>query len=170
MKNTRFENIVGIDISKDYFDVALLKNNKLEDSNKFSNDLKGFKNLISFLKSNNLNTNNVLICAEKTGIYSIRLSQYIVEKKYKLWLEDGIKIAKSEGFKRGKTDKIDAVRIAQYALRFQDKLQLWEPNEEIYDKMSHLFSLRERLIRVLGILEKPLLKVKIFLKKPFKSS
>ncbi len=38
------------------------------------------------------------------------------------------KISKSEGFKRGKNDKIDAIRIAYYAFRFQDKLNLFEPN------------------------------------------
>ena len=37
MKRTKFENIVGIDISKASFDVALLVNTKLKDSNKFTN-------------------------------------------------------------------------------------------------------------------------------------
>ncbi len=40
MKSTKFENIVVIDISKNTFDAALLINNKLDDSNKFINNLE----------------------------------------------------------------------------------------------------------------------------------
>lgn len=148
MKTIKFNNIIGIDISKNTFDVALLINNKLNDSNIFSNNLEGFKKLILWLKSKNTNSNNILFCMEKTGIYSIKLSNFLSKNKYKIWLEDAIKISKSEGFKRGKNDKIDAIRIANYAFRFQDKLNLFEPNDEIYEKLNHLFSLRERLILV----------------------
>jgi len=156
MKDTKFENIVGMDISKATFDVALLINNKLDDSNKFSNDLKGFEKLLLWLKSKNISTNKILFCAEKSGLYSYKLAKYMIHKKYNLWLEDPIKISMSEGFKRGKSDKIDAVRIAKYALRFIDNLKLFKANEAIYDKMNYLFSLRERLITVLGIIETPL--------------
>jgi len=46
MKNIKCNNIIGIDISKNTFDVALLINNKLKDSNIFSNDNNGFKSLL----------------------------------------------------------------------------------------------------------------------------
>ncbi len=167
MKTTKFNNIIGIDISKNTFDVALLINNKLNDSNIFSNNLEGFKKLILWTKSKNINLNNILFCMEKTGIYSIKISNFLSRNKYKAWLEDAIKISKSEGFKRGKNDKIDAIRIAKYAFRFQDKLDLFEPNNEIYDKLNHLFALRERLILILGILNKPLFESKEILDKSF---
>ncbi len=153
MKTMKFNNIIGIDISKNTFDVALLMDNKLEDSCIFSNDDNGFKSLLLLIKSKKLNLNKILFCMEKTGIYSIKLSNFLSKNKYKVWLEDPIKISKSKGFIRGKNDKMDSIRIAKYALRFQDKMNLFEPNDEIYDKMNNLFSLRERLITVLGILE-----------------
>lgn len=172
MKNIKLNNIIGIDISKATLDVALLINNELIDSNSFSNNLDGFKKLLFWLKSKNLNLNlnNTLFCMEKTGIYSIRLSNFLSENKYNVWLEDPIKIAKSDGFKRGKNDKIDSVRIVQYAFRFQDKLLLFEPNDKIYDKLNHLFSLRDRLILILGILNKPLHESKEIFNKNFQKA
>lgn len=157
MKNIKFNNILGIDISKKYFDIALLKNNIYNDSNKFNNEQDGFEKLLLWLKSKKLNLKKVLFCMEKTGIYSIKLSNFLVKNNYKVWLEDPIKISKSEGFKRGKNDKIDAIRIAQYAYRFQDNLNLFELNNQIYEEMHHIFTIRDRLIMVLQILEKSLI-------------
>ncbi len=167
MKTIKFNNIIGIDISKNTFDVALLINNKLNESNSFSNDDNGFKMLLLWLKSKNLNLNKSLFCMEKTGIYSIKISNFLLKNNYKVWLEDPIKIAKSEGFKRGKSDKIDAIRIAKYAFRFQDKIKLFEANDQVYEKLNHLFSLRERLILILGILNKPLFESKGIFDKSF---
>ena len=93
---------------------------------------------------------------EKTGLYSIKLTKYLSKYKYNVWLEDPIKISKSKLFKRGKNDKIDAIRIAKYAYRFQDKVTLFEASDEIYDEMQHFFSLRERLLMVLNVIEKSL--------------
>jgi len=160
METIKVNNIIGIDISKKTFDVALLINNKLNESNIFSNNLEGFNKLILWLKSKNTNLNSSLFCMEKTGIYSNMLSNFLSTNKYKLWLEDPLKISKAQGFKRGKNDKIDAIRIAEYAFRFQDKIDLFDPNDEIYQKMNHLFSLRERLVLILGILNKPLFESK----------
>ena len=42
MKTIMFNSIIGIDISKNTFEVALLINNKINDSNIFSNNLDGF--------------------------------------------------------------------------------------------------------------------------------
>jgi len=167
MKPIKFNNIIGIDISKNTFDAAFLINNKLDDSNIFSNNLQGFKKLILWLKSKNINLDSILFCMEKTGIYNIKLSNFLSKNHYKIWLEDAIKISKSEGFKRGKNDKIDAIRIAQYAFRFQDKLNLFDSNNETYEKMNHLFSLRERLILVQGILNKPLIESSGIFEKSF---
>ena len=153
MKNVKFNNIFGIDISKKSFDIALVLDNVYNDSNTFTNGQEGFKKLLLWLKSKKINLNKVLFCMEKTGIYGVKLSKFLLKNKYKVWLEDPIKISKSEGFKRGKNDKIDAIRIAKYAYRFQDKLNLYSYNDEIYDKMQHLFSLRERLIMILKILQ-----------------
>lgn len=56
----------------------------------------------------------------------------------KLWLESGAEIKVSTGVIRGKDDKIDAQRIAQYAHRFSDKMRLFTPTDENVEHISLL--------------------------------
>lgn len=170
MKTIEYNTIIGIDISKDSFDVSLLIDNKFKETMIFSNNENGINKLIIWVKSKKLNLDRVLFCMEKTGIYSMKLSNTLSSKNYKVWLEDPIKISKSEGFKRGKNDKIDSIRIANYAYRFQDKLELLVTTDEIYEELTHLFSLRDRLVLVLGILKNPLKESKGIFSKGFQKT
>ncbi len=83
----------------------------------------------------------------------MKLSKYLSHNNCKFWLEDGIKISKSEGLKRGKNDKIDSEGIAKYALRFQDNIRLFELQDAVYEKLDILFSSRERLLKAVTSLE-----------------
>ncbi len=109
--------------------------------------------MYSWIKNNKVKLDDVLFCAEKTGLYDKKLSKYLSYNDYKFWLEDGIRISKSEGFKRGKNDKIDSERIAKYALRFQDNIRLFELQDDVYEKLGLLFSSRERLLKAVTSLE-----------------
>lgn len=60
------------------------------------------------------------------------------------------------GLQRGKTDSIDAQRIAEYAFRFRDQLQLWEPPRQVVQKLALLSAARQRLISVYNQLAGPL--------------
>ena len=50
---SKFSNFLGIDVSKEYFDaVIILDSNKTNTiHNQFSNDIKGLKELVKWLKS-----------------------------------------------------------------------------------------------------------------------
>jgi len=48
---------------------------------------------------------------------------------------------------RGKNDKVDAQRIAEYARRFTDRLKQWQPKREVLSKLQLLNRMRERLIK-----------------------
>ncbi len=157
MNTINFKYIVGIDISKKTIDLTLIdKNIELNVHKQFKNDDKGFKSMCSWIKKNKITLDDVLFCAEKTGLYSMNLSKYLLNNNCKFWLEDGIKISKSEGLKRGKNDKVDSERIAKYALRFQDNVRLFEIHDEHYEKLDILFSSRERLLKSVVGLEKAL--------------
>ncbi|GAB3314608.1 hypothetical protein GCM10027299_02950 [Larkinella ripae] len=54
-------------------------------------------------------------CMEHTGIYNAHLLTHLHKIKLPIWLESSLQIKKAGGLQRGKTDAIDAVRIAQYA-------------------------------------------------------
>jgi transposase len=55
----------------------------------------------------------------------------------------------------GKTDAIDAIRIAEYAFRFRDRMHLWQPPRPVLQKLSALSTLRQRLLLVRQQLQQP---------------
>jgi transposase len=143
-----FTNFIGIDISKKTFDLALIKGDSSEKmvTAKFPNDYKGLIALEQFIREQKLVKQEILFCIEHTGLYCRILSHYLVESQYAVWLEMPVQILRSLGIQRGKTDQLDAKRIATYAFTFRDKVRLWQPPREEVQKIHDLLTLRERLI------------------------
>jgi len=143
------KNFVGIDISKLFFDVAVLKADQpgRVAHQQFKQSPKGFADMNEWLKQQNvLLDDGTLFCMEYTGIYNTALVHYLCEEKALLWVEMAVKIKKSEGFQRSNNDKTDAVKIAWYACRYQDRMQLWSPTDESLDKIKHLIAQRDRIV------------------------
>lgn len=143
-----FTNYIGIDISKNTFDLALIKEGSTEKivTAKFSNSHKGIVALEQFIRKQDLVKQQILFCIEHTGLYCRVLSNYLVENQYAVWLEMPVQILKSLGIQRGKSDQLDAKRIATYALTFKDKARLWQPPREQVQKIHDLLALRDRLM------------------------
>ena len=153
-----FKNFIGIDISKESFDLALIKGSDLSNiaSSLFANDPKGIIRLEEFLKRNGITKDDTLFCMEHTGIYCRFLSQYLTENNYHVWLEMPVQILRSLGIQRGKNDKVDAKRIAEYALLKKDKAVLWEPPREVVMQIHDLLTLRDRLCESRKMLKTPI--------------
>lgn len=71
--------ILGIDISKATFDVALLNNNKVK-TKKFNNTVKGFSELKQWLNNKEVATAHV--CMEATGGYEANLAQLLCARYF----------------------------------------------------------------------------------------
>lgn len=153
-----FRNFIGIDISKNTFDFALIKDNNLSllISDEVSNDHSGVVKLEEFLKKQGLNMEETLFCMEHTGIYCRLLSHYLTERKYHVWLEMPVQIIRSLGIQRGKNDRVDAKRIAEYACLKKDKAVLWQPPREVVIQINDLLTLRDRLIESRKSLKQPI--------------
>lgn len=164
-----FRNFVGIDISKGTFDFALIKDGDLSNpiSGETSNNPSGIVKLEEFLKKQGLNMKATLFCMEHTGIYCRLLSQYLVENNYCVWIEMPVQIIRSQGVQRGKNDRIDAIRIAEYACIKKDKAVLWQPPREVVLQINDLLTLRDRLIESRKSLKQP---IKEFLDAGFKDT
>ena len=106
---------------------------------------------------------NALFCMEYTGIYNYILVDFLTRKHYAIWVENALAIKKSLGFQRGKSDQLDAKRIAQYAYRFQDKAQRWLPDRAVIRQLKALVSMRERLIKARDSIAQPLNEYKTFM-------
>lgn len=84
---------------------------------------------------------------EDTGIYNYPVLEWLSSQKAFIWVQSAVEIKKSMGMVRGKNDKIDAERIAFYAMRNQDKLRVWEAPKAELKKLARLLALREKLVK-----------------------
>lgn len=144
----KFKHFLGIDVSKDYFDAVVLVAGQKENTihNQFSNDLKGVKSLIIWLKEQDSNFENTLVCLEHTGMYGKLIVKYLTVYKFTIWVEMSLKIIRSIGVQRGKNDKLDAERIAYYAMKNVDEAQIYTTPRKEIEKIRNLLSLREKLV------------------------
>ena len=157
------KNFVGIDISKSFFDVALLKANQSVAivHEQFEQSNKGFTEMNNWLKNHDvLLDEETLFCMEYTGIYNSGLVNYLCSKSALVWVEMALKIKKSDGFERSSNDKSDSIKIARYAFRYQDKMQLWGPTDKNLDKLKHLIAQRDRIVDSITRLTVPINELK----------
>ena len=130
------------------------------------NTLKGIKSALTQLKAlPGWNSAQVVYCMEHTGIYNAHLLEVLYESKCSIWLESSLQIKQAGGMQRGKTDKVDAQRIAQYAYRFRDQMRLWEPPREIIQKLAFLSATRQRLNQAYNLLAVPVAEQETFISK-----
>ena len=144
-----FRFFIGIDVSKDTLDIGLLdaENSETVNHQQVSNNDSGITAMFRWLEEHNgFSIENSLFCLEHTGMYNYPLLQFFSKQGASVWVENPIQIKKSFGLQRGKNDKVDAVRIAQYAYRSRDQVKLWQPAREVVDRLKHLAALRERLV------------------------
>ena len=144
-----FKFFIGIDVSKSTLDVGLLdaENPGSVNHQQVSNNDAGIDAMLKWLQRlNEFSFENSLFCLEHTGMYNYPLLQFFSQRNASVWVENAVQIKKSLGLQRGKNDKIDAMRIAQYAHRLRDHVKLWKPVREVIDRLKHLSALRERLV------------------------
>jgi len=146
MKKEDFLHFIGIDISKDTFDVAVLSGGETA-SFVFDNTQKGINAFLRSLRNQKMVLAQCLICTEHTGVYGRLLIARLVEKNAFLCVEMSLRIIRSLGIRRGKSDRIDAVRIAEYAQKNVEELEIYEPLPQILEKVRILLTVRERLVK-----------------------
>jgi transposase len=140
----KFESVVGIDASKETLDAVLLQGLH---HRQFKNTAAGFKQLQKWVvKHSAQNIKEILFCCEHTGLYSLELSAYCTDQNIPLVLVSGLAVKKSRGMRRGKSDRIDAEELAQYAFEKQHKLKLYQLSSPTILKLHRLASLRRRLV------------------------
>ena len=145
---SKFKHFLGIDVSKDYFDAVAILNGDKEKSlhNQFTNDSKGIKSLCKWLKTQGSTCENTLVCLEHTGMYGKLIIKYLMGFHFSVWVEMSLKIIRSIGLQRGKNDKVDAERIAFYAMKNVEVAVVYKAPSRTIDKIRNLMSLRDKLV------------------------
>lgn len=152
----KFNHFVGIDVSKKTFDVAIRESNGSFIHSFFSNDRKGLRQFFKMLKEHKIEFSNCLVCLEHTGIYTHLILKVLYDKGINIWLEQAINIKRSLGLQRGKSDKVDSERIAEYSFRFKDCCILWKPSRDKVKQLKSYLTMRFSLIKSKKQLNAPL--------------
>ncbi len=117
----KFNWFIGMDVSKNTLDITVLKDNNKVLFERIENNVKQVKLFLKKLKSEGVSISKTLFCMEHTGIYCTPVIEIAEKLSLNIWLENAAQIKLSIGLQRGKNDKIDSTRIAEYAFRNHDK-------------------------------------------------
>ena len=133
-----YQVFLGIDISKSWFDLSIwIPVQPLLLHRRFSNDRQGCKQAWKYLQKHiDLPEDQWLFCMEATGLYTRPLVHYLMAKSLAVWVASSLDIKRSTGLIRGKNDKIDAQRIAQYAATHQQRCRLLIINQLSLEKLQ----------------------------------
>lgn len=115
---------VGVDVSKGWIDVSSTEGFAATYAGRFSNSISGFKKVFSNLKKiTSVEVPEWFVCFENTGTYSKLLLQWLCSQGIACREEHPSIIAKLPGMRRGKSDKLDAKLICEYAHEKRDKIK-----------------------------------------------
>lgn len=140
----KYEEFIGIDISKKTIDVAVHKPGIHQ---KFQNSQKGYKEMMVWLKKELVVLpENWLVCMEHTGFYGLPVKCFFNSNDIDVCLEHPYQIKHSMGLQRNKTDKADAKVIARYAWLHREELNPSITASNVILKLQTLLTYRDRLV------------------------
>ncbi|WP_294348076.1 IS110 family transposase [uncultured Sphingobacterium sp.] len=145
----------GIDVSKPYFDASLLcvidHQKQQIQTLRFDNTIQGLKEFHKWLKKYKVTMNeNTLLVIENTGIYLRLLWMFCCEKNLPIHIGNAAHIKWSFGITRGKSDRIDSIRLCQYAYRHAEELKSSSILDPVLLKLQDLMASRRRLVSQLN--------------------
>jgi len=140
----KVQHIIGADLSKKSIDLVchLLKSHV-----QIQNTVTGFKDLIQWMRQQKINPSKIMIVMEHTGLYSYCFEHFLHEHQIPFCKVNALAIKRSMGLVRGKTDKLDAVRIAAYGYEKKDNLAVDVPTSDALKRLKMLHSTRDRLVK-----------------------
>ena len=159
---------VGCDISKHSFDVSYFDGAGPVYLGQFENSVKGFCKLLNILESKtDAPCDSWFICFENTGVYSKPLLEWFTRKNVPCKEENALKISRSLGLRRGKSDKIDSRDICMYVFEKRDTIEPSRLSNPLIVKLKKLLNQRELLLKQKLALEGSLKEQHLVLEKSF---
>jgi transposase len=142
MKNWNYT--IGNDVSRNTLDFHC---SEINQHIQVSNDLKGFKDFLKWCKSQGIDLGSCIIILEFTGGYEYRFIQFCETQGIPYSRIPGLAIKRSMGITRGKTDKVDAARIARYGEEKHKSILPSRPFNKNTTRLKELLSFRKRIVR-----------------------
>ena len=130
---------VGIDVSKGKSMVCIMKPGGEVLKTPFEM-LHSMESILHLVKLINSYDEEVRVILEDTGHYHLPVVTLLVEKGIFTCCVNALRMKKfcSQSIRRAKTDKIDAVHIAQFGLTYWDELSPVKPSEYVYQELKLL--------------------------------
>ncbi|MFL1013706.1 IS110 family RNA-guided transposase [Flavisericum labens] len=160
MKN--YDEVVGIDVSKKTIDAYCYQS---QVHREFTNDIKGYKGLLRWVFKATKGS-EVFYCFENTGHYSLKLALYLHSQDIAYVEESPLKIKRSSGIVKEKTDRLDARLIARYAWIYREELEPSTVKSMSHLELGRLLALRDQLVRNNAGLKGTLKEMKVLLSSP----
>ncbi|WP_312068326.1 IS110 family transposase [Empedobacter sp.] len=135
--------VIGIDVSKLTLDICIQENGV----NRFDNIPNTEKAIKVFFKQFD-KKQEILIGMENTGRFNAILYSVLVHFSFTVYVINPLHLKRSMGLVRGKNDKIDSERIAQFLLKNYMDLQLWKPNSKVIEKIKLLNAERKHRVKI----------------------
>lgn len=142
MKKWKFT--IGIDVSKSTLDIHC---SEINQHIQIANGTEGFKDFIKWCKTHQIELFESIIVMEFTGGYEYKLIQFCESKKIPYARISGLAIKRSMGITRGKSDQVDAARIAQYGTEKHKSIEPSKPLNMDIVQLKELLSFRKRVVR-----------------------
>jgi len=144
------KHFVGVDISQGVLDFSLISGatyGTFKDK-QVKNTFGGFKEIHDWLVKQKVNLMDCLFCMEHTGTYGLLLFAWLSQAGLDYCVEPGLKVKRSLGLTRGKNDKIDAQRLADYAYTYRAKLKGFELPSTLIIKIKQFLTYRDQLVKI----------------------
>lgn len=145
---------IGIDFSKEKFDASVITTGVQSEMSplgheEFRNSTPGYRRMLRWVRGlcGTAGSEDWLFCGENTGGYSRMMSDFLYSQGYDLWIENALSIKRAFPLKRGKSDRTDALMIAEYAMRFHDRASLYSPLSPALSQLREVFLYRHMLVR-----------------------
>jgi transposase len=138
------QTIIGADLSKRTIDLFChFSGSHIQ----IDNNVSGFKELLKWFDQQKINASELMIVMEHTGLYSFCFEDFLHTHEIAFCKVSALAIKRSAGLVRGKSDKIDARRIAEYGHEKRGRLIPEMPAGSELQRLQLLYSTRDRLVR-----------------------
>ena len=140
----KWEFTLGVDVSKNTLDISC---SELNEHVKIKNGTEGFTVFLKWCKHFKIDLKQSFLVMEFTGGYEYKLIQFCESRGILYTRIPGLAIKNSLGITRGKNDKVDSSRIAQYGEEKHKSLTPSKPLNPAIVSLKELLSFRKRLVR-----------------------
>jgi len=156
---------LGIDVSKLTFDVSLIVVNKGQKqpivSNKFNNDAPGLLSFKAWLDDHQVTFNaNSLLVIENTGIYHRLIWNFCTTHLLPIFIGNAADLKWSFGIARGKNDKVDSMRLCDYAYKNYEDIKPTTGLNKALITLKDLLSNRSKLLKLKNAIRQTLNELK----------